>query len=192
MTSACTRCAAPLPPSAAALICGKCQQHPPAFDHSWAVFPYAPPIDTLIKRLKYYKRLELAQILGQRLCELVVQRALPRPEVLLPVPLHPSRLRERGYNQSLELARIVARNTKIPIDIRSVRRIRATPPQTDLPEDQRRRNVHGAFAVRRQLDAKHITIVDDVMTTGHTVNALALCLRKAGVERIDVWVVARA
>ena len=110
----------------------------------------------------------------------------------MPVPLHPSRLRERGYNQALEIARPVARHLGIALDYHCTRRVRATPPQTELPRRQRHGNVHGAFALCRTPKATRIAIVDDVMTSGHTVNELAGCLRRAGVRHIEVWVVARA
>ena len=110
----------------------------------------------------------------------------------MPVPLHPSRLRERGYNQSLELARPAARLLNVPIDFRSARRIRSTQAQTNLPSKQRQSNVRGAFRTQQKLAGLHVAIVDDVMTTGHTVNALAECLREAKADTIDVWVIARA
>jgi ComF family protein len=114
------------------------------------------------------------------------------PEVLLPVPLHPARLRERGFNQALELARPLARRFDRPLLIDAVRRIRATPPQTGTDRGARRRNIRNAFALHRPLPWRHVAIVDDVMTTGSTVAELARLLRRNGVERVQVWVAARA
>ena len=188
----CRRCAAALPGPDAELICGQCLQHPPAFDRTWAVFQFAPPIDILIRRLKYHHKLDLARVLGLQLAVLMQQNLSRRPDVIMPVPLHPSRLRERGYNQSLELARPAARLLNVPIDFRSARRIRATQAQTNLPPKQRQSNVRGAFRTQQKLAGLHVAIVDDVMTTGHTVNALAECLREAKADTIDVWVIARA
>lgn len=112
--------------------------------------------------------------------------------MLVPVPLHRARLRERGYNQSLELARVVARHFGLPLAMHAVRRVRATTPQTTLTSNERRRNVRNAFHATVDFSGKRVVIVDDVMTSGHTVNALARCLRRAGAVSIVVWVTARA
>jgi ComF family protein len=112
---------------------------------------------------------------------------------VLPVPLHSARLRERGYNQALEIARVLARRLKLPLATDAVRRTRATATQTTLPRTQRARNVRNAFAVRTdELNGKHVAIVDDVMTSGHTIDALAKVLRRAGAKEISVWIIARA
>ena len=113
------------------------------------------------------------------------------PELLLPVPLHPKRLRERGFNQALEIARPLGRRFQIPVEARACRRIRATRPQSELALAERRGNLRGAFAVRGALTARHLAIVDDVVTTGATVSALARVLLRQGVQRVDVWAVAR-
>jgi len=113
------------------------------------------------------------------------------PEIIIPVPLHRTRLRERGFNQALEIARPIARSLSIPVDYKSCERVRKTSAQSLLPAAERRKNIKGAFRVTRPIAARHVAILDDVMTTGHTVQELAATLRKAGVERIDVWVVAR-
>ena len=119
-------------------------------------------------------------------------RTAPLPDCLIPVPLHPTRLRQRGYNQALEIARPLSTRLQIPLEIDAVRRIRATPAQALLPLKERARNVRGAFVARRRFDGQRVAIVDDVMTSGHTANSLAQCLRRAGAENIEVWVVARA
>lgn len=173
ITAACPRCAAPLAEAGTA-ACGSCQQHRLYFDATQALFHYQSPVNHLIQNLKYHRQLSLARVLGSLLAEHLQASAVPRPDILVPVPLHRARLRERGYNQSLELARVVAQRFDLPLAIHAVSRVRATTPQTTLTSNERRRNV------------------DDVMTSGHTVNALARCLRRAGATNVVVWVAARA
>ncbi|WP_054775018.1 ComF family protein [Methylogaea oryzae] len=108
------------------------------------------------------------------------------------MPLHPKRYTERGFNQSLELARLLSQRLGIPLDARHCRRIRTTPPQSRLTALQRRRNLRGAFHIKGAIQADHIAILDDIVTTGATVGALARALRQAGVKRIDIWCCARA
>lgn len=186
----CRRCALPLP-ATVSLICGQCQQEPPAFDRIIAPFLYQPPMDYLIKALKFQGRLAFARLLGGLLGRIIAERGEPQPECLLPVPLHPSRLRERGFNQALEIARSAARPAGLMVRSDSLRRIRATTPQTQLAGEARRHNVRGAFAVYRPITARHVAIVDDVVTTGSTINELARLLRTAGVAEIEVWACAR-
>jgi ComF family protein len=190
---ACPRCAAnDAVRETDAAACGECQKHPPAFSGAQAAFRYAAPMDRLIQDLKYNGRLDLSRVLGGYLARHLLNLAGPRPDVIVPVPLHPSRLRSRGYNQSLELARFVARALDLPIDFRNVRRLRATAPQTELPRELRRRNVRGAFQAGAALAGCSVAVVDDVMTSGHTARELAQCLLKAGASEVRVWVVARA
>lgn len=112
-------------------------------------------------------------------------------DAVVPVPLHRSRLRGRGYNQSLELARPLAKRMQVPLNL-GIERVRATPPQTAISRAERRRNVRGAFAATADFSGLRIAVIDDVMTSGATVDAVAQCLRKAGAARVEVWVVARA
>lgn len=113
------------------------------------------------------------------------------PDVIIPVPLHPSRLRSRSYNQALELARPIARHLGVTVDYQSCVRARETAAQSDMPAKLRRKNVKGAFQVRGT-DADHVAIIDDVMTTGHTVDELADAMRGCGIRKIDIWICARA
>lgn len=190
---ACRRCAAALPASApTSAICGSCQKNPPAFTRSYALFSYQSPIDKLIQRLKYNKKLYLSRTLGQIMAKTMAGLDLQRPDVLLPVPLHRQRLRQRGFNQALELARPVARELGIPLDPWLAIRHKATAPQASLSPKDRYRNVRGAFQVKKDVSGLKIAIIDDVMTTGHTANALAKTLKKAGAREISVWVFARA
>lgn len=191
---ACPQCAAPYDIGddlgVGTPLCGRCQTENPAYSTSHALYRYAFPIDRLIQGLKYHGQLHHARVLGELLATRLDNHSAP--DCILPVPLHGVRLRERGYNQSLELARVVARKLAMNLDYRSLRRARPTAPQTGLPLDDRARNVRDAFTLAPSFSARHVAIVDDVMTSGHTVNAVAKCLRRAGVEKVDVWVVARA
>ena len=193
LRSTCTRCAAPLASGTDAdLVCGACQTTPPRFAFARAAFAYAPPQDRLIQGLKYHRRLDYGRVLGTYLADYLESLPDPRPDLVVPVPLHRSRLRERGYNQALEIARPVARRFNLPLEYRHVRRIRATAAQTDLPHKERRKNVRNAFQVNRDLSGRRVAIVDDVMTTGHTVNSLATNLLKAGADCVMMWALARA
>lgn len=190
----CRRCAIPLPPGADHdALCGRCQRTPPAYHAAFAPFQYGPPLDHLLQELKFHGKLQFARLLGELMAEhRLAQRADPLPELLIPVPLHPARLRERGFNQALELARCAARRLGVPVDYRSSERIRATAAQSSLRRKERRANVKGAFRVSAPIAARHVAVVDDVITTGHTVDEMARVLVKAGVERVEVWACARA
>ena len=191
---ACPRCASPHDhPMLTDDECGSCQQHPPAYQRCVALFRYAPPVDHFIRRLKFHQELSMATVLGEWLAERLQDR-VPMPDLILPIPLHASRLRQRGYNQALEIAKPVAQLLGVPVNRHALLRLRATAAQSDLPLEERRRNVRGAFAVRdgHDLSGLHVALVDDVMTSGSTVQAAARCLRQAGASEISVWVVARA
>ncbi len=187
---ACQRCGMPLA-TTAALTCGECQLHPPPYDRTFAPLLYQPPADYLIKGLKFGGRLAIARLLGEWLGAALQQRESKPPEGIIPVPLHPSRLRERGFNQSVELARPVARCLDVPLLLSNVRRIRRTQPQAQLDAAARRSNVQGAFSISRAVQFRHVAILDDVITTGSTVTEIAKVLKAAGVEEIEVWAVAR-
>jgi ComF family protein len=190
---ACPRCAAPLPAATpAGTECGHCQHRPPPFDRTRALFRYAAPIDRLIARFKYGGELATARFFGETLGHSLAAASEPLPDLVVPVPLHAARLRERGYNQSLEIARHLTRRLRLPLDRFGTQRVRATRPQAGLPRDERRANLRNAFEARRRYDGLRIAIVDDVMTSGHTASALARCLKRAGAVKVVVWVVARA
>lgn len=184
---ACPRCALPLPQPAAA--CGDCLRQPPPFDRSLAAYTYGFPLDRLLPRFKFHGDLAAGRELAAGLIEAAI--TADRPQTLIPVPLHPARLRERGYNQALELARPLAAALALPLRPNLLQRRRATDPQTELDAATRRRNVRGAFLAPGPVPG-HIALVDDVMTTGATLAECARVLRHAGAERVDVWVVARA
>jgi len=187
---ACRCCGAAL--EAQGPLCGACLRRPPPFEATLAPYRYASPVDHLIWQLKFRGRLAPARTLGRLLADAGRDREGPLPECLVPVPLHRRRLGERGYNQALELARPVARELGVPLAPRLARRTHATPPQAERSGRERRRNVRGAFTVPQPPAARHVAIVDDVVTSGATVAELARALRRAGVERVEVWAVARA
>jgi ComF family protein len=145
----------------------------------------------LIAGLKFSADYKNARLLGRLLAEELTQTP-QLPDCLIPVPLHKARYRQRGFNQSIEIARAVGNALHIPVDVNSCIRHRDTPHQTQLTAKQRRTNMKNAFSIIKQITAQHIAIVDDVMTTGSTVHELAVVLKKAGVARVDVWVCARA
>lgn len=188
--TACSRCGSPL--EVAGAVCGPCQRKPPSFIRSHIPFRYEAPLDTLLPQLKFRQKLYLAPLLAHLMMESTGQRDEPLPEVLLPVPLHAGRLRERGYNQALEIARPLARQLQIPLEQDLCIRERETQAQTSLTGSERRRNLRGAFTVNTGNVPRHVAIVDDVVTTGATVEELARTLRRAGVEMVEVWACARA
>jgi ComF family protein len=190
---ACPRCAIPYEHPDTRGECGTSQKHPPAFIRSIALYRFAPPVDYFIRELKFHRQLSLARLLGEGLAQRLA-RETTRPERIIPVPLHNSRLRERGYNQALEIARPVAHALGVPLDFQSLRRVRATAPQTGMTVKARRKNVRNAFRLcdPAAVSGRRVALVDDVMTTGSTVQAAAQCLRAAGAETVEIWVVARA
>lgn len=192
LVKSCYRCALPLPHTTDGIICGRCLQQQPVFDRCVALFYYQAPIDGLLNQLKFHHCLRNAHILGTLLSEKIKQVYIEDtlPQVIIPVPLHRKRLRQRGYNQALELAKPIAKHLRLPIDKWNHQRTRFTPPQTRLKVMQRHKNMRHVFS-SKTLQTKHVAIIDDVMTSGATVNALSRCLRQAGVEKIDVWVCAR-
>lgn len=193
IASPCPCCGRPLPqPGGGTGLCGACLRQAPHYRHSAIPFRYAPPLAHLIKQMKFHQRLDIARCLGELMARYLRQTVDALPEVIVPVPLHPRRLRRRGYNQALELARPVAARLELPIDTRLVRRLRATAEQSHLQLQQRRRNVRGAFAMDRTKAYHHVALFDDVVTSGQTVNELARVLRMAGIERVDVWSCCRA
>jgi ComF family protein len=181
----CPACEAELP------VLGRARDVPP-FARVVAPFRYAWPVDALIRGFKYHGQLPHGRVLGTLLAEAVLASGTPRPQLIVPVPLHPARERERGYNQAWELARTAGRLLDVPVAPTLCVRTRATPPQASLDGAARRANLAGAFAVTRPPGALHVALMDDVLTTGATVAALAAALLGAGVERVDCWTVARA
>lgn len=189
----CRICALPLAAAAAHGICGECLQHPPPVQRVISPFTYDSPIKEWLLSLKYQGKLERARLLGELLCRHLQQRhPRPLPQLLLPVPLHPARQRQRGFNQALELARPLARALHIPLQSRLCQRIRPTQPQSGLKIARRHSNVKGAFRLAHPPRVQHVAIIDDIITTGNTINEIARLLQAQGVTHIEAWSVARA
>ena len=183
----CHRCSIPLP---AVGICGACLEAPPAFDKVIAALAYHFPADHLAHALKFQGQFGAAKVLAFELIRVIDPCILPH--ALLPVPLHPARLRERGFNQSLEIAKHLGKHFGIPVMTRGISRHKYTLPQVKLSEKARKNNIKDAFAVDIDLSGKTLAIVDDVMTTGATVNQLAQTLKLKGATEVHVWVPLRA
>jgi ComF family protein len=190
--NACPRCALPFETQGLhGTPCAACQRRPPPFDHGLAAFRYAGAVPSLIGDAKFRGRLNVVRLLGQLLAERLLTEALPLPDVIVPVPLHAARQRQRGYNQALEIARIVGRELALPVDPAILARIHPTPPQTGLAAPARRRNLRGAFRVMGDVSGGHLAVLDDVVTTGSTVREIGAMLRLAGAQEIQIWAVAR-
>lgn len=183
----CSRCAAP---DCGGLPCPQCQRQPPHFDATWAVWRYAYPLDTLVGALKYRGELGLAPFFADALAQCLAPHA-EQWDGLLPLPLHPQRLRTRGFNQSLEIGRHLARAINLPLLDGVCERIRETRPQTELPLEKRQSNVRGAFHCRRELSGQRLLLLDDVLTTGATLSECARILKLHGAASIHVAVLAR-
>ncbi|MGH8750725.1 MAG: double zinc ribbon domain-containing protein [Burkholderiales bacterium] len=182
----CKVCAVPLSQGE---ICGSCLSTPPAFDRTYAAFSYGFPVDALIQSLKYQGNFALIPVLARALSQLVSNA--PRTDYLIPVPLSAARLRERGFNQALEIAKLVARANHVPLSAHGCSRVLDTGPQTALAWKERAKNIRGAFVCEMDLRGKKVALLDDVMTTGATLNELAKTVRKQGAAEISAWVVAR-
>lgn len=187
----CLRCGLGL--SSTTVVCGRCIRRPPAFDGTWPAFEYTGAVERLIHRFKFHRDLAAGRTLAVLAARRLAEMGAPRPRVLVPVPLHWRRQLWRGFNQSRMLAEdLAAALGAVPVAPLLVRR-RPTRSQSGLPAAHRSANVRGAFGVRSMgCRIRHVTLVDDVMTTGTTLDACARALRQAGVGRVDVWVVARA
>lgn len=183
----CPICLWPIPTSE---VCGACLKKPPAFTRSIAALRYTFPVDALIRSLKYQSNLTIAPILANLLLKYSNFSQL-KPDLILPMPLHSSRLKQRGFNQAVEISRPIAKQLNIRLMVDHCYRIRDTAPQADLPWSERRKNVHKAFQCDADLSGQHVAIVDDVMTTGTTLNELAKVLRQQGAIEISNWVIAR-
>ena len=161
----------------------------PAFDATEAAFIYGFPLDRLIQACKYNGNLSLT---GWFAAQMIANRAhAPAADVIVAMPLAPKRQRQRGFNHALEIARGLSRGTGIPVDAGSLRRVRETPAQATLPWIARAINVSGAFAANASFNGKAVIVVDDVMTTGASLDEVARTLKAAGAARVENWLVAR-
>ena len=188
---ACMRCAQPLP-VVAMPACGQCLRRVPSFDRSFCAFRYEPPLAELVRSFKYHRNTAGGRLLAHLFCNRLESRRGPWPDCIIPVPLAHRRYCERGFNQAIELGAQIERRIGIPMRTDVVVRVRETTEQAGLKPRQRRRNVRRAFAVVRPLRAARAVVLDDVMTTGSTVNEVARVLRIAGAREVEIWAIARA
>lgn len=192
----CECCGLRLPQASASPLCGACLAHPPAFDCAIVASDYAPPFDRLVLDLKFGAQLALAPLFAALLEAAIARRdGLALPDLLAAVPLGAARLAERGFNQSLEIARPLARSLGIPLEKRLLVRSRETVPQSLLPHRERRANVRHAFTLSPAgidlVRGRHVALVDDVMTTGETLDAAAAVLKRFGAVRVTCLALAR-
>ncbi len=170
-------------------VCGSCLKNPPAYSDTVAAFAYSFPVDRLIQAMKYDEQIFLAAMMAKKLASLIDRSNLP--DCLLAMPLHPARLKSRGFNQAQLIAKPLSKSLGIPLLNQACRRLRDTPSQTSLPYDARTRNMKDAFGCDADFSGKHVALIDDVMTSGASMNALAKAALAKGATRISAWVVAR-
>lgn len=186
--AACQYCAHPLP-DARLLICGHCCKQQPIIDRTLTAYRFEEPLRTLMHEFKYHEGLYLLTFLS-----MLMQQALPTEgyttECLIPVPMHPKRIRQRGFNQAAELAKHLSQALKVPYDLSHCHKHVNTPPQAGLNQVARYRNLKGAFRVT-PMSYQHVTLIDDLLTTGSTAKELADTLKQQGVRRVDLWCCAR-
>ena len=188
ITAHCERCGTPLEQTQP--FCGCCLTHSPNFDDCISAYFYQQPLRWLIQQLKFRARLSTIPLLSRLLAETLADRISVRPDIIIPVPLHIHRLRERGFNQALELAKPLAKTYGIPLNNQLLKRNKNTSKQSGLSAKQRRANVNNAFALCADLNAQSIALVDDVITTGATANAIAKLLKQHGAQHVQVWALA--
>ncbi len=186
---ACHYCALPLP-EGTFLICGYCAKEKPQVDRTFAAFVFEEPLRTLLHDFKYKEAFYLSRFLAKLISNNLPAHYL-NTQCLIPIPMHPTRLSQRGFNQSAELCKILSRALKINYDLRLCKKIVHTESQADLDSRKRRNNLRNAFQANPS-PYQHITLIDDLMTTGSTANEVARAFKKQGVERVDLWCCARA
>ncbi len=186
----CDICATPF--SENQQTCGECINEPKIWEKAWIPFIYKPPIDYFIKQMKFNANFTYLELLSV-LFYLTYHQSKNKPEVIIPVPLHSSRLSQRGYNQSLELAKIISHLLDIPIDNHFIMRIKATTAQSNLKQKVRLINLKNSFKInpKHQKKYQHVIILDDVVTTGTTMTEIIKVIKKQGVQRCDIWAIAK-
>jgi ComF family protein len=193
LPQSCPRCATILSHSAA--LCGICLKKLPVVDKPHVLFRYQTPITKFIMELKFHANLANARLLGELMTSAIrqqwyIDQALP--QLLIPVPLHPQRLQERGFNQALEISRPIIKSLPLTLDYLSCSRHKNTAAQARQPAKARQQNLRDAFQINADFSGKHIAILDDVITTGSTLRSFALALKKAGASQIDLWCCAKS
>lgn len=193
----CGRCGIPMVVQQAhseGLVCGQCQKSPPVYERCWSPFIYAQPLEWVIQQLKFNDRLSFAPLLSELMIQNMPASMLKqrKPDAIIPMPLHNKRLKQRGFNQSLLLAKPLASVVGVKIDSSSCLRCSNTEHQTGKSARQRKQNIKGAFKFDNHQNYRYLAIFDDVVTTGSSVSELGETLKKSGVDRVDVWSLARA
>jgi len=171
-------------------VCGECRSDPPPFAQTVCAAIYEPPVSTWVQQLKFGDRLDRARIMAEAL--LISLGSIDNKVPILPVPLHATRLRSRGYNQAYEIAKIIAIKQNRTLIGDALIRVKNTAMQAELHEKQRAANVRAAFKVDKPINFKTVILLDDVMTTGQTLRSIANCLVKAGVKTVLVAVFTRS
>ncbi|MES2218037.1 MAG: ComF family protein [Pseudomonadota bacterium] len=193
LPQSCPRCANILAFTTAP--CGSCLKKPPLVDRTHVLFIYQTPITKLLMELKFHENLVNARLFGELMTTAIQQqwyRHQALPHVLVPVPLHPQRLQERGFNQALEISRPIAKTLKLELDTRHCFRLKNTNAQARQSAKQRQQNLRGAFQITRNFTGLRVAILDDVITTGSTLRAFSKALKKAGASEIHVWCCAKS
>lgn len=174
------------------VICTQCSINPPPFDYTFCLFNYKEPISSLITQLKFNGNLMIAKLFAQYWIDYFNDHENKFPELIIPVPLHYQRLKERGFNQALEIAKPIGKYFNIPVDTRTCIKLKNTAQQSSLSASKRQKNLKNAFGLSDSINKQHVAILDDVMTTGNTVSEITFLLKKAGVGRVDILCCARA
>jgi ComF family protein len=202
----CTVCLLPLI-SRTSPYCAECITEPKYFNSVKSPFLYEEPVSALIQNFKFHKDLGAGKYLSQFLLnflkqdflkqDFLKQDLLERPDLIIPVPLHIKKLKRRGFNQSILVAKWLSKVLKIPINLKIIKRYKVTPPQLFLNRKERLKNLKNAFELInkdkfKKLEIRHVALIDDVMTTGATVNEISRVLKQAGVEKVEIWCLARA
>lgn len=172
------------------LICGSCLNSPPHFDATKALFTYDYPVDKLLQHYKYRESLHLANTFATLWLDKNPSKN-SAINLIVPMPMHATRLKQRGFNQALEIAKVISKKTKIALDYHACNRTKLTPPQASLPFKDRIKNMRGVFACEKNLQGMNIALIDDVMTSGASLNELAKTLKQAGAANVECWVIAR-
>jgi len=192
--NACYQCGIPLHNTQDQQRCGQCLQKTPEYDHVISIYHYQNPLIWLIQQMKFKKKSGIANLLGHAMSAQLKQHKTSMPDAIIPVPLHYKRQLERHFNQSEEIAKVVAKKLLCTLDTQYLERHLPSKQQSGLDAKQRKKNVRGIFRIKnkKQKNYNHIALIDDVMSTGSTVNEIARTLKKNGIEKVDVWVLARA
>lgn len=198
VSTACFQCGIPLQQTQPEQLCGECLKKPPAYDQVISIYHYQQPLIWLIQQMKFHKKTRIAHLLAQLMSRYIEQsiadELISVPDAIIPVPLHHKRQHQRHFNQAEELSTVISKSLQKPIDMQYIERYLSSQQQSGLDAKQRKKNVKGIFKItnRKRKQYQHVVIIDDVMSTGSTVNEVAKVLKKSGIKKVDVWVLARA